>query len=148
MPSNPCHYERDHSKSDGSALLCVVLETETFTLNLFLQATTFLRPNFTTRTTNIQTLGLNLTNLKKHTTIKNERYIKPPIYRQQWRDWMRRVHFTQNRLNHSYALTIRCDTLPKQLLITIDKCEFKHKKLELISGSYCRLQLLSVCGGF
>ena len=30
-------------------LLCVVLETEMFTLNFFLQAKTFLRPNFTTR---------------------------------------------------------------------------------------------------
>ena len=28
-----------------------------------------------TRTTNIQTLGLNLTNLKKHMTIQNERHI-------------------------------------------------------------------------
>jgi len=27
--------------------------------------------------------------------------------------------------------------------MTIDKCEFKNKKLELISGSYCHLQLLS-----
>ena len=60
----------------------------------------------------------------------------------------RRVHFTQNWQNRWYALTIRCDTLPKQLLITIDKCEFKHKNLELISGSYCPLQLLSVCGVF
>ena len=37
----------------AAALLCVVLETEMFTLNLFLQATMFLRSNFTTRTTNI-----------------------------------------------------------------------------------------------
>ena len=49
----------------AAALLCVVLETEMFTLNFFLQAKTFLRPTFTTRTTNIQTLGLKLTNLKK-----------------------------------------------------------------------------------
>ena len=82
-----CHYERDHSQPDGLVLLCAVLETEKFTLNLFLQATTFLQPNFITRTTNIQTLGLNLTNLKKHMTIKNKRNIKPPIYRQRGRDW-------------------------------------------------------------
>ena len=65
----------------ATALLCVVLETEMFTLNFFLEAKTFLRPNFTTRTTNIQILELKLTNLKKHATIKNCMllYDKPPI---------------------------------------------------------------------
>ena len=31
-----------------------------------------------------------------------------------------------------YALTIRGDILPRRLRMTIDKCEFKHKNLELI----------------
>ena len=66
------HYAPDHSKLDG----CVLLETEMFTLNLLLQATTFIRPNFMTRTTNIQTLGLNLMNLKNPMTIQNEQHIK------------------------------------------------------------------------
>ena len=33
-----------------------------------------------------------------------------------------------------YALTIQWDILPRQLRQTIDKCEFKHKSFELISG--------------
>ena len=44
----------------------------------------------------------------------------------------RRVHFTQNRQNRLYALMIRCDTLPKQLWTTIDKCKFKHKKSSVV----------------
>ena len=119
----------------ATALLCVVLETEMFTLNLSLQAKTFLRPNFTTRTTNIQTLGLNLTNLKKHRIIKNERR----------KDWTTGILYTQTFT--FICLTIQRDILPKQLRITIDKCEFKHKHLKLIiSGSYCPLKLFSVCG--
>ena len=41
------------------------------------------------------------------------------------------------------SLTTQRDILPKQLRMTIDNCEFKHKNLELINGSYCPLQLLS-----
>ena len=58
MPPNPssCMTHSMHLTIPNlmaAALLCVVLETELFTLNLFLQATMFLRPKFTTRTTNI-----------------------------------------------------------------------------------------------
>ena len=114
-----------------AALLLVVLETEMFTLNFFLQAETFLWPNFTARTTNIQTLGLNLTNLK-HTTIKNKQCIKDLITDNGGQTgWQ--VYFTHRHLC-LYALTIQRDILPKRLRQTIDKCEFKHKSFELISG--------------
>ena len=58
MPPNPssCITHSMHLTIPNlmaAALLFIVLETEMFTLNLFLQATMFLRPNFTTRTTNI-----------------------------------------------------------------------------------------------
>ena len=68
------HYEPDHLKPDGcSPAVCCIKDS----FNLFLRATTFLRPNFTTRTTNIQTLGLKFDELeKKHMMIKNERHIK------------------------------------------------------------------------
>ena len=47
----------------AAALLYVALKTKMFE---FISADkNILRPNFTTRTTNIQTLGLNLTNLTK-----------------------------------------------------------------------------------
>ena len=104
-------------------LLCVVLETEMFTLNFFLQAKTFLRPNFTTRMTNIQTLGLNMTNiqtlglnmtniqtlglnmtnLRKHMTIRNERNIKD-LFTDNGGQTGQRVYFTHGHL-HLYALT-------------------------------------------
>ena len=78
-------------------LLCVVLETEMFTLNFFLQAKTFLRPNFTTRMTNIQTLGL-----RKHMTIRNERNIKD-LFTDNGGQTGRRVYFTHGHLR-LYAL--------------------------------------------
>ena len=56
----------DHSKSDGCGPAVSCIRDWNVYLEFFLQAKTFLRPNFTARTTNIQTLGLKLTNLKTY----------------------------------------------------------------------------------
>ena len=75
------HYAPDHSQPDGyGPAVCCIRDWNVY-FEFFLEAKTFLRPNFTTRTTNIQILELKLTNLKKHANIKNCMllYDKPPI---------------------------------------------------------------------
>ena len=65
----------------ATALLCVVLETEMFTLNFFWKLKHFYDQTLQQGQPNIQILELKLTNLKKHATIKNCMllYDKPPI---------------------------------------------------------------------
>ena len=71
----PKHFLESMSPNPSSCMAHLQMHYAPDHSNFFLQAKTFLRPNFMMRTTNIQTLGLNLTNLKKHMTIKNERHI-------------------------------------------------------------------------
>ena len=68
-------------------------------------------------------------------TIKNEWYIKD-LFTDNGGQTGRRVYFTHRHLR-LYTLTIQQDNLPRQLRMKIDKCEFKHKSLELISDMVC-----------
>ena len=133
-------YEPDHSKPNGydPAVCCIKdgnVYFECISAGNNLSTTKFYDQD--NQHTNIRT------NLKKHMTIKNERHIKTPIYRQRWRDWTESILDTKltkpficsnNTMRHTAETT------------THNKFEFKHKNLELISGSYCPLQLLLVCG--
>ena len=83
----------------------------------------------------------NLTNLQKYKAV-NERDIRY-IYKDIGGESGVTVGFKTKSLK---AVAVKREILPRKLLKTIDKCKFNHENLEFISGSYCPLQLLSVCG--
>ena len=83
----------------------------------------------------------NLTNLQKYKAV-NERDI-----RYIWKDIGGESGVTVGfKTNSLKAVTVKREILPRKLLKTIDKCKFNHENLEFITGSYCPLKLLSVCG--